>query len=169
MLVYSSVDRGGDIHSSQDPTPVSVFASKHRIEQHLFQAADKNDMSWFVLRPTGLIEPLLRDGFIGKMVRTSWKVYMNPDKPLQWVSCRDVGHFAMRGFLHPEQWWGKCLSLAGWEGTFSEANAVYKTVTGQDFSLTFGLAARFVCGVVVKDLSISYEWYNAKGFGADIE
>ena len=168
MLVYSSVDRGGDINSAQDPTPVSVFASKHRIEQHLFKAAEKTNMSWLVLRPTGLIEPLLRDGFIGKMVRTSWRVYMKPNKPLQWVSCRDVGHFAVLGFLHPEQWEGRCLSLAGWEGTFAEANAVHKTVTGEDLSLTFGLATRFICGVVVKDLSISYDWYNAKGFGADV-
>lgn len=167
-FVYSSVDRGGDVRSPQDPTPVSVFASKHRIEQHLFNEADKTNMSWFVLRPTGLIEPTIRNDFFSKIGRTSWKIYMEPERPLHWVSCKDVGHFAAEGLLHPEQWSRKCLSLAGWEGTYMEANAINKKVTGQDFQLTFGLAARFICGIIVKDLSLSYKWCNEKGFGADI-
>ena len=167
-LVYSSVDRGGDIRSAQDPTFVSVFASKHRIEQHLFKADERSSMSWLVLRPTGLIEPLFRQGMIGNVVRTSWKIYMKPERPLQWVSVRDVGHFAAQGFSQPEQWSNKSISLAGWEGTFVEADAVHKTITGTGMPTTFGLLTRFICGVMVKDLSVSYRWYNDYGFGADI-
>lgn len=169
FLVYTSVDRGGEAQSAHDPTFVSVFASKHRIEQHLFKIADKSPMSWFVLRPTGLIEPLLREGMIGNVIRTSWKVYMKPEKPLQWISCKDVGYFAAEGFSHPDQWSRKCLSLAGWEGTFDDANVVYKDVFGRDMPTTFALITRFICGVLVKDLSVSYRWYNDNGFGADID
>lgn len=168
-LVYSSVDRGGDVGSPQDPTPVSVFASKHRIEQHLFRVAANTKTSWFVLRPTGLIEPTLRNELFGRVGRTGWKIYMEPGKPLQWVSCRDVGHFAAQGLLSPSQWAGKCLSLAGWEGTFAEGNAISKKITGEELTLTFGPFVRLLCGVVVKDLSLSYKWCNEKGFGADIE
>lgn len=167
-FVYSSVDRGGEVRSLQDPTPVSVFASKHRIEQHLFKAAEKTDMSWLVLRPTGLIEPLLGGDMLGKVGRTSWRLYNTPENKWQWVSCKDVGHFAAQGLLYPEQWSKKCIGLAGWEGTFAEANAVNRKVTGHDFSMTFGLLARFLCAIVIKDLGISYKWCNEKGFGADI-
>lgn len=166
FFVYTSVDRGGDVRSPQDPTPVSVFASKHRIEQHLFKTTG---MSWLVLRPTGLIEPLIRDDMFGKIGRASWKLYDMPDRPWQWVSCKDVGYFAAQGFSDPERWSGKCLSLAGWQGGFAEANTLSKKVTGQEFKLAFGLLARILCGIVVKDLGLSYKWCNEKGFGADIE
>lgn len=162
------MDRGGEVRSLQDPTPVSVFASKHRIEQHLFQAVEKSDMSWLVLRPTGLIEPLLKNDMIGKVGRTSWKIYNTPESNWQWISCKDVGYFAAQGLMYPEQWSKQCLSLAGWEGSFRQANTISKRVTGQEFSLTFGLLARIVCAIVVKDLGISYKWCNEKGFGADI-
>ena len=126
------------------------------------------DTNYLVLRPTGLIEPLLRNDMVGKIVRTSWKIYMKPEKTLQWVSCKDVGYFAALAFTSPSQFAGQSLSLAGWEGTFDQANTIYKNVTGRDFGLTFGLLTRFICGVLYKDLAVSYEWYNGKGFGADV-
>ena len=126
-------------------------------------------MSWFVLRPTGLIEPLLGNDMLGKIGRTSWKVYTKGGEKWQWVSCKDVGHFATLGFQEPEQWAGKCLGLAGWEGSFADGDTISKTTTGKRFSLTFEFLAKLVCGYVVKDLDISYRWCSEKGFDADIE
>ena len=126
-------------------------------------------MSWFVLRPTGLFEPTFRNDMFGKIGRTSWKVYEQPGKTWQWVSCTDIGHFAAQGFINPKEWSGRCLSLAGWEGSFAEANTIHKAVTGKEMTLTFGILSRILCGVVVKDLGLSWKWCNEKGFGADIQ
>lgn len=48
-FVYSSVERGGDEKSWDDPTPVDHFKSKHRIEHHLKDNAGQ--MGWTILRP----------------------------------------------------------------------------------------------------------------------
>jgi uncharacterized protein YbjT (DUF2867 family) len=54
-FVYSSVDRGGDEESWENPTSIPHFAAKHRIELHLREtAADK--MMWTILRPTVFME-----------------------------------------------------------------------------------------------------------------
>jgi uncharacterized protein YbjT (DUF2867 family) len=48
-FVYSSVERGGDEHSWDNPTPIPHFASKHEIEHHLKDTA--GEMGWTILRP----------------------------------------------------------------------------------------------------------------------
>lgn len=48
-FVYSSVERGGDEHSWNNPTPVPHFQSKYEIEHHLRDKA--GNMGWTVLRP----------------------------------------------------------------------------------------------------------------------
>jgi uncharacterized protein YbjT (DUF2867 family) len=48
-FVYSSVERGGDEHSWENPTPIPHFASKHEIEHHLKDTA--GEMGWTILRP----------------------------------------------------------------------------------------------------------------------
>ena len=48
-FVYSSVDRGGDEKSWENPTSVQHFQSKHEIEHYLRDHAD--GMGWTVLRP----------------------------------------------------------------------------------------------------------------------
>jgi len=54
FFVYTSVDRGGD-KSSDNPTPIPHFISKHNIEHHLQdKAGDK--MDWCVLRPTAFFD-----------------------------------------------------------------------------------------------------------------
>jgi nucleoside-diphosphate-sugar epimerase len=169
FLVYSSVDRGGSERSAANPTPVEAFASKHEIEKHLFSVGKERRMDWLVLRPTGLLEPLLRQDMIGKLGRTSWKVEVGKDKVAQWVSCKDIGHFAAEGFREPERWKSQCLSLAGWEGTFEQADRVAKEVTGSGMSVTFGLLSRFVSAFVVKDLGRMYKWMREQGFGADVQ
>jgi len=53
--VYSSVERGGDEKSWENPTLIPHFASKHRIELHLREAAE-DKMMWTILRPTAFME-----------------------------------------------------------------------------------------------------------------
>ena len=54
-FVYSSVERGGDEKSWENPTLIPHFVSKHRIELHLREAAE-DKMMWTILRPTAFME-----------------------------------------------------------------------------------------------------------------
>lgn len=57
-FVYTSVDRGGDERSWQNETDVPHFRSKHRIEWHLREEAEKKggEMTWAVLRPVAFMD-----------------------------------------------------------------------------------------------------------------
>jgi len=60
QFVYSSVDRGGNEHSFNNPTPIPHFQTKLEIEQHLLEKAGKNGerMSWTILRPVAFMDNL---------------------------------------------------------------------------------------------------------------
>lgn len=49
-FVYSSVERGGDEKSWENPTPIPHFASKYELEKFLREKAGSK-MGWTVLRP----------------------------------------------------------------------------------------------------------------------
>lgn len=57
-FVYTSVDRGGDERSWSNETDVPHFRSKHRIELHLREQAEKagGEMTWAVLRPVAFMD-----------------------------------------------------------------------------------------------------------------
>jgi uncharacterized protein YbjT (DUF2867 family) len=55
MFVYTSVERGGDDKSFDNPTPVPHFISKYNIEKHLVEKA-KEKMDWCILRPVAFLE-----------------------------------------------------------------------------------------------------------------
>jgi uncharacterized protein YbjT (DUF2867 family) len=55
FFVYTSVERGGEDQSYENPTPIPHFISKHRIEHHLVEkAGDK--MQWTILRPVAFMD-----------------------------------------------------------------------------------------------------------------
>jgi uncharacterized protein YbjT (DUF2867 family) len=54
-FVYSSVERGGEEKSWENPTPIPHFIAKHRIELHLRETAEDR-MMWTILRPTAFME-----------------------------------------------------------------------------------------------------------------
>jgi uncharacterized protein YbjT (DUF2867 family) len=55
-FVYSSVERGGDERSWENPTPVPHFASKHNVELHLREKAKATKMNWTILRPVAFMD-----------------------------------------------------------------------------------------------------------------
>jgi nucleoside-diphosphate-sugar epimerase len=55
FFVYTSVERGGNDKSYDNPTNVPHFISKHNIEHHLVEnAGDK--MQWTILRPVAFMD-----------------------------------------------------------------------------------------------------------------
>ena len=139
FFVYSSVDRG----RAQDATYIPHFASKHEIETYLESraAAEDGKMGWFVIRPTGFMETMV-EGWIGKITATCWKVGVTKGQKMQFVSVDDIGWFATRGFMESERWRGKYLSLAGWEGTWEEADQVWKRRTRGGMPVTYEWVGR---------------------------
>lgn len=163
FFVYSSVDRGGS--TVNDPTNIPHFISKANIEQHLFEKSKNTDMRWTVLRPVAFFENLA-PGFIGKVFATSFQRVLK-NKPLQLIATSDIGFFAAQAFLKPDEWAGKCLSLAGDELTFQQFRDIFRTKTGGELPMTFG----FIAGILlwmIKDVGAMYRWFYEKGYGADI-
>jgi uncharacterized protein YbjT (DUF2867 family) len=165
LFVYTSVDRGGDEVSFDNPTPIPHFISKHNIEHYLVEQARGTNMSWTVLRPVAFMDNFTPN-FFGKVFTTAWKVAVK-DKPLQLVSVEDIGFFGAQAFINPEIYKGKCLSLAGDELTFEEMGRVFKEKTGNDLPLTFEFVARLLLWLM-PDFGEMFRWFYDRGYGADI-
>ncbi|KAI2894673.1 hypothetical protein CBS76997_6883 [Aspergillus niger] len=164
-FVYSSVDRGGDA-STDNPTNIPHFISKHRIEHHLFEQTKDGAMTWTVLRPVFFFENLV-PSFIGKLSATAWDAYLQ-GKPLQCVAVSDIGVFAAKALLEPQNYKNQCISLAGDDLTFEHMQKLFKAKTGETMPTTY----RVVCYVLmwmVTDLRLMFNWFYSHGYGADIQ
>ena len=162
-FVYSSVDRG--VNSDTEPTTVPHFASKYRVEQHLFENAN-GKMDWTVLRPVAFYENLV-PGFLGKVFTTSWENNIAKDKKLQLIATSDIGFFAAEAFVKPEQYKGQKVALAGDELTLDQFRVVFQEKTGQAVPTTFRFVAAGI-NLMVKDLGLMFKWFGAEGYGVDI-
>ncbi|KAM0563431.1 hypothetical protein ACHAPJ_001152 [Fusarium lateritium] len=165
FFVYTSVDRHG-AESENNPTPVPHFIAKHEIEKHLIARTAKTDMQWFILRPVAFMENLT-DNFLGRSFTTAWKLAVK-EKPIQLVSVGDVGVVGAQAFLHPEEYKGRALSLAGDELTLKEVEKVFKEKTGRDLPYAFSFVVSPMMAMV-KELGYMFKWFNDVGFGADLK
>ncbi|RYP13209.1 hypothetical protein DL767_010847 [Monosporascus sp. MG133] len=137
-FVFSSVDRGGDERSWDDPTPVPHFAEKYHIEAYLHLVCEggsgwddvaaggsggemrkKNDrrMAYTILRLVAFMENLNPTSFFGAVFASLWAT-MPADTPLQLISLRDVGLFAAEALLAPTSP-SSPSSPSPWEGRFA--------------------------------------------------
>lgn len=165
-FVYSSVDRGGEKRSFENPTPVPHFASKHQVEQYLLDKTSDGNMGWTILRPTGFMDNYV-PGSMAKVFFTAWKVAIK-DRPLQLIACADIGRFAANALMSPDKYRGRAISLAGDELTFDQAAAVFKQRIGSDMPTTYGLFGSLAL-YALKDIGTMFKWMNAEGFGANVE
>ncbi|KAL4894714.1 hypothetical protein BDV59DRAFT_163255 [Aspergillus ambiguus] len=163
-FVYSSVDRGGDA-STDNPTNIPHFVSKHRIEQHLFEKTKDGAMKWTVLRPVFFLDNIAPN-FLGKVTVTAWDAYLR-GKPLQVVAVSDIGHFAALAFLQPDRLRNQCLSLAGDELTFETFSKKLKSKTGKNPPTTYRIIV-YIIMWMSKELSTMFQWFYDHGYGADI-
>ncbi|KAF9890358.1 hypothetical protein FE257_006025 [Aspergillus nanangensis] len=170
FFVYSSVDRGGEAQSFNNPTRVPHFIKKHNIEHHLVDRTTRdsgNTMAWTILRPVAFFENLTAD-FFGKVFATSFQMALAGEKkPLQLVATSDIGFFAADAFLFPEKYKGKAISLAGDELTFEEMRAVFQQKTGRPLPMAFRPVCAFFMAVM-KDMGYMFRWFRDEGYGADI-
>ena len=163
-FVYSSVDRNGD-KSIRNATDVPHFASKHRIELHIMESAKGTDMEWTILRPVAFMENF-DGGFFGKVFASAWQAVVK-SRPLQLVSTDDIGAYAAKAFLHPVDFKGQSISLAGDELTYLEMAQVFKEVTGSTVPTTWGFLARLMLWMS-KDMGSMFRFFEQQGYRADV-
>jgi hypothetical protein len=104
---------------------------------------------------------------MGKTMATWWKGSMKENKPLQFVSTRDIGWFGAQAFLDPEQYAGRGISLAGDELTYEQFNEVFKKVTGEDYLTMYGFLGKGML-LLMSDFNTMFKWLNVEGSGAKI-
>jgi uncharacterized protein YbjT (DUF2867 family) len=140
-VVYSSVERGGDEASRENPTSVPHFHTKHRIEQHLREVTGAGKpgaaMGWTVFRPVAFMDNLV-PGFATKVFVAAMKNYLGEsDKTLQWVAVSNIGVFAAKAFIVPAVWNRKAVGLAGDELTMAQLDQAFVRVTGSPAPVTY--------------------------------
>ncbi|KAF2242365.1 NAD(P)-binding protein [Trematosphaeria pertusa] len=167
-FVYSSVDRGGNEKSPENPTPIPHFQSKHRIEQHLRARAGASGetMGWTILRPVAFMDNI-EPGFQSKVFLAALRDTLQ-DKPMQWVSVEDIGLFAARAFRDPGEWNARAEGIAGDELTFEEMSGCFERVTGAPAPATYwvlGTALKWAVG----EVGVMLNWFRTDGYGVDVE
>ncbi|KAI4716539.1 NAD(P)-binding protein [Aureobasidium sp. EXF-10727] len=164
-FVYTSVDRGGE-KSLDNPTTIPHFVSKHNIERYLVDTTKNSTMSYTILRPVAFMENWVT-GMMGKMFGAMWSSALKPDRKLQLVSCRDIGHFAAEAFRNPAKYNNRAVSLAGDELTLKEADQVWKKAIGQGAPNTFTFMGTGLLWAS-KELGSMFRWFQTDGYEVDI-
>ncbi|KAI9667966.1 MAG: hypothetical protein M1821_000786 [Bathelium mastoideum] len=165
-IVQASGDRGGAERSEWDETPVPHFATKFQIEQYLKEKAEAADISWTVLRPVSFMENYSPD-FNGRGFAAMW--HGLGDKPLQLVATKDIGIFAAKAILAPEdsRFHNKAISIAGDELTQNEACKVFQKVFHTKMPMIFPFVGNIVQWKIPEVKSM-FEWFKKVGFAADV-
>ncbi|KAJ1323710.1 NmrA family NAD(P)-binding protein [Microdochium nivale] len=184
-IVFSSVDRGGDDASWQEPTSVAHFAAKHRVEMHLRARTAKRTTTtaattttttgdeeagtthWTILRPSGFMDNYRPSGAMSSMMAGLWAT-MSAATKMQLVSVRDIGRVAAAALLDPASWAGRAVGLAGDDLTFAQASDAYQRVHGHAMPKTWDVVSRGVRWVVA-DARQSMDWFEREGFGVDMQ
>ncbi|KAI0430489.1 hypothetical protein F5Y09DRAFT_355996 [Xylaria sp. FL1042] len=169
-FVYSSVERGGDDASWNNPTPIPHFRTKYEIEHHLRDTTATGkpgeNMSWTILRPVAFMDNLT-PGFSTQVFMAALRNWLG-NRPMQWVATKDIGAFATLAFTDPKKWDRKAVGLAGDELNFREMSDSFKSVTGEPAPVAYaflGSALTFM----VPELRVMISWFASDGYHADIQ
>lgn len=123
-------------------------------------------MDWAILRPVAFLDNF-SDDFNGRLIATAWRQAVK-EKPLQLVAVSDIGVFAAKAFMRPDEWKGRAVSLAGADLTIDEFEAIFKRTTGRDLPYANSILTSIILWLV-KDLGYMFRWFYAEGYAADVE
>lgn len=166
-FVQTTVDRHGE-HSSENPTNVPPFISKHRIEKHLEEKAKGSTMTYTILRPVFFMDNLANN-FPGKIVSATWWAALGPDRKLQMVNLQDIGYFAAQAFINPTapEYKNRGISLAGDELSWAETDKLFKEKTGYGVPTTFSIFGYLLLWAI-QDIGTMFAFFKDPGYAADI-
>ncbi|KAI0530239.1 hypothetical protein GGR58DRAFT_494081 [Xylaria digitata] len=167
-FVFSSVERGGEERSWENPTDVPHFITKHNIEHHLRKTCAENpSMTYTILRPVAFMDNLNPTSGFGPVMAAIWRT-MPSDTKLQLISVRDIGIFGAKALLNPEKYAGRAIGLAGDEVTLSDVRSIYRKVAGTQLPQAWtivGYGARWM----VKEMGRMFSFFEKEGYGVDIQ
>ncbi|KAI1306590.1 hypothetical protein F5Y03DRAFT_134826 [Xylaria venustula] len=169
-FVYSSVERGGDDASWDNPTPIPHFRTKWEIEHYLRDATATGEpgesMGWTILRPVAFMDNLA-PGFPTQVFMAALRNWLG-DKPMQWIATKDIGVFAAKAFINPKKWDRKAVGLAGDELTFDGMCESFEGVTGLPAPVAYSFFGSALT-LVVSELRLTMSWFASDGYRADIK
>lgn len=121
-LVYGSAGTG------RPGTGIPSWESKVPIEEHVRSLG----VPFTILRPKAFMELMTHPAFFP--AAGTWRIMpklMGEDRPLPWLSVRDLGSIAATAFERPDDFLGKELSLASDVRTLAECRSAYAAVAGR--------------------------------------
>lgn len=156
--VYSSVA------GAERNTGIPHFESKWEIEQYIRTLK----LPATIFRPVFFMynfnSPLFNHR--QSILAGTLSLAIRPDKSFQMLAAEDLGAFVTMAFEKPNDFIGKAIELAGDEMTMPQAAEVFSRVMGRP--------VRFVEMTIEQvrssseDLALMFQWFNKKGFQADI-
>ncbi|KAI0406347.1 hypothetical protein F4802DRAFT_558898 [Xylaria palmicola] len=166
-FVFSSVERGGNERSWDNPTDVPHFKTKHNIEIHLRKTCAENpSMTYTVLRPVAFMDNFNPTSGFGPVMAAMCATMPSTTK-LQLISVRDIGVFAAKAILHPDKYAGRAIGLAGDDLTLLDLRSIFRQVAGTQLPQAWtivGHGARWMS----KDLGKMFSFFEDTGYGIDI-
>jgi uncharacterized protein YbjT (DUF2867 family) len=124
-------------------------------------------MKYTILRPVAFMDNLNPTSSFGPVMAAIWATMPN-DTKLQIVSVRDIGVFAVKALLHPQDFENRALGLAGDELTLLDVRAAYRKVAGLQLPQAwtiFGYALRWM----VKEVGTMFGFFEKEGYHVDIQ
>jgi uncharacterized protein YbjT (DUF2867 family) len=170
-FVYASVERGGDVASWDNPTPIPHFQTKQLIEHHLRAVTAAGEpgesMGWTILRPVAFMDNLA-PGLPTKVFLAAMRNHIGDrDKPMQWVATSDIGVFVAKAFASPSEWNHRAVGLAGDELTMEELSASFARATGHPVPATYWPFGSLLT-MLVSEISLMLGWFATGGYKADV-
>jgi uncharacterized protein YbjT (DUF2867 family) len=168
-IVFSSVDRGGDNRSWNNPTTIKHFLAKHNVEVYLRDKAAKESgkFTWTILRPVCFMDNMT-PGMLCSVFTAMWDASLKPGTKLQLVGVKDIGVFGAKALGDPARWSGRAVGLAGDELTLAEVRQIFQKVVGKKLPQTFTLLGKAMMWGV-KEMGDMFAFFEREGYGADIE
>ncbi|KAI2625562.1 hypothetical protein GGS21DRAFT_531402 [Xylaria nigripes] len=167
-FVFSSVDRGGDDRSWENPTDIPHFVTKHNVEHHLRNVCTKSPtMTYTILRPVAFMDNLNPTSGFGSVMAAMWATMPSSTK-LQIVSVRDIGVFAVKALLRPSDYASRAIGLAGDELTLLDLRSIFRKVAGTQLPQVWTLVGYGVRWIS-KEMDKMFTFFEDEGYGVDIE
>ncbi|MGZ4199953.1 MAG: NmrA/HSCARG family protein [Thermoleophilia bacterium] len=155
--VYSSVG------SANKKTGIPHFESKAVIEEHLGHL----DLPLTIIRPVYFMENLVTWGTQRTPEGLVVQVPLSSTTRLQMIAVDDVGAIVALAFAQPDTYIGSALDIAGDELTIPEAAAVVSAAIGEP--VRYVQVPWNAVRAQNEDFHAMYDWFEHKGYSADIE
>ncbi len=156
-FIFNSV---GD---ANQPTGIPHFDSKFEVEKHLKSL----NMPYTIVGPAYFMDNLFFPFILDDLKNGLLKIAMPADRKLQQIAVEDIGKFVGIVVNERESLFGKRINISGDELTGEDAARVLTGILGKEIRYE-GFSPDYM-RAQSEDMAIMYDWFNDKGYTADLE